>query len=984
MAGRMGGMVECHQENKVTEKRPWLNMESVMKRIAILAIVLLAVAAFWLPRGANAQDVLIEWSVDTQMQPAQKAYVRRTEAELGTRMGALGVSSQIQEDTLSLGGASNADALRGILFEDAAEWLDQNSAEAELLIELPVSEAPLALRLQNRPATGYRWVVAESGTAEIREGASEAISQALGGPAAQTFSAINIGSQPTTVRFVYQRAWQTNKPAITTLRLRMTQNPGNLNLTDPNPASLDARSLRTGPTLQGVGSPGEVDKAALPSSYDSRTDGIIPAVRDQGGCGSCWSFGTVGVMEVAVKKATGTTVDLAEQFLISCNREGWDCNGGLTASMYHYDTLGYNQSAAGAVLESVKPYTQTNGTCTASYAKAYVASDWQFLTGSEWTMPTNAAIKQAIVTYGAVTAGVCVDDGWYDYTSGTYSSSSNVCGGSTNHQIVLVGWDDAKNAWLLRNSWGSGWGENGYMWIKYDPTGATSRVGEGTSYITMPSINPNDPPAAFAKNSPADASTFYGTSGQLSWGNSAGAASYALCIDGSNNDTCDSSWTNVGTSITSTVNSLSVGSTYAWQVKATNSNGETIADGNDWHTFTVAAFNNEIADATVISAVPYSNSQNVAGATQGVNDPTISCISGKGYKSVWYSFTPGSNGTLAVNTEGTAYDTVLAVWSGNSGALASVGCDDDNGAGNTSLLSATLTGGTRYLIEVVSYYSSVTDASLVLNVGFTPSGPTVTPSITRTPTNTPTITPTFTASPTVTNTPTRTPTVTRTPTKTPTVTKTKVPTNTPTVTKTKAPTRTPTITKTKAPTRTPTVTKTKAPTKTPTPKSKNELLGQGLVWQTTQGQWLTQGNVFAPVFAACGQPAEIATEQQVADYLASLVLRPGSQGSALRFYPRGSQAPAMHYANGSLSLQAGDGSLLDRVEVATNDGGELPLLVSVNGSKLIVWQQTPQGDVLLIKAKEALPAAAAPLALGAMPGDDPCASAGTITLRLLP
>jgi hypothetical protein len=98
-------------------------------------------------------------------------------------------------------------------------------------------------------------------------------------------------------------------------------------------------------------------------------------------------------------------------------------------------------------------------------------------------MPTNDAIKNAIMTYGAVTAGVCVDTGWYSYTGGVYGSSFNVCSGFTNHQIVLVGWSESTQSWILRNSWGASWGEGGYMRIKYDPAGTTSRVGEGASWI---------------------------------------------------------------------------------------------------------------------------------------------------------------------------------------------------------------------------------------------------------------------------------------------------------------------------------------------------------------------------------------------------------------------------------------------------------------------------------------------------------------------
>jgi hypothetical protein len=98
-------------------------------------------------------------------------------------------------------------------------------------------------------------------------------------------------------------------------------------------------------------------------------------------------------------------------------------------------------------------------------------------------MPTVDQIKSAIYTYGPVTAGVCAGSAWDDYSGGVFSTNeTSQCDGGTNHQIILVGWDDnsGNGYWILRNSWGAGWGINGYMYITYN----TSRVGEGTSWVT--------------------------------------------------------------------------------------------------------------------------------------------------------------------------------------------------------------------------------------------------------------------------------------------------------------------------------------------------------------------------------------------------------------------------------------------------------------------------------------------------------------------
>ncbi|MGV8026743.1 MAG: C1 family peptidase [Anaerolineaceae bacterium] len=221
-----------------------------------------------------------------------------------------------------------------------------------------------------------------------------------------------------------------------------------------------------------------VDMNNLPTSFDWRDVGIVPAIRDQGSCGSGWAFGTVGIMESAIKKWGGPMMDFSEQFLISCNTNEWSCKGGLTAHKYHFNALGENQVEVGAVLESAKPYTATNGTCTVNYDHSFKLSNWNFITGFEKDIPTVEQIKAAIYKYGPVTARICVGSAFQSYTGGVFSINED-CDGSTNHQIILVGWDDDTQSWILRNSWGTLWGENGYMRIKYN----TSRVGEGTSWV---------------------------------------------------------------------------------------------------------------------------------------------------------------------------------------------------------------------------------------------------------------------------------------------------------------------------------------------------------------------------------------------------------------------------------------------------------------------------------------------------------------------
>jgi len=204
---------------------------------------------------------------------------------------------------------------------------------------------------------------------------------------------------------------------------------------------------------------------ALPASYI----GYATPIKNQGNCGSCWAFAAVGLLESMILKKNGTTVDLSEQYVVSCNPYDWGCGGGFWPNDMFV--------TPGIALESCFPYVASEVACNTSCATPYQIQSWGFVT-EDWVVPANDLIKQAIYTYGAVQAGVYADRFFQLYTSGTFTRcKKNVT--YTNHAIMLIGWDDSKGAWRLKNSWGTGWGEQGYMWIKY----GCNRVGEGANYF---------------------------------------------------------------------------------------------------------------------------------------------------------------------------------------------------------------------------------------------------------------------------------------------------------------------------------------------------------------------------------------------------------------------------------------------------------------------------------------------------------------------
>jgi C1A family cysteine protease len=210
-------------------------------------------------------------------------------------------------------------------------------------------------------------------------------------------------------------------------------------------------------------------KGDLPYSFDWReeVDGGLPSVKSQGSCGSCWAFGTVASLECNIKIKDGIEVDLSEQWLVSCNQDGYGCGGGWWCHDYFMENGKTDPCGdSGAVLEEDFPYVAYDAPCNCPYPHEYFIEDWAYV-GDPNGVADVDEIKQAIYDYGVVSVAVCVNTAFRDYDGGVFSGPSCT---SMNHAVALVGWDDNQGSdgvWFLRNSWGSGWGENGYMRIEY-------------------------------------------------------------------------------------------------------------------------------------------------------------------------------------------------------------------------------------------------------------------------------------------------------------------------------------------------------------------------------------------------------------------------------------------------------------------------------------------------------------------------------------
>lgn len=203
-------------------------------------------------------------------------------------------------------------------------------------------------------------------------------------------------------------------------------------------------------------------KRALPTRFDWREAGGLPPVRNQGSCGSCWAFAAVGVLECQVLLVDGEVVNLSEQQLVDCNRGGpfgnSGCNGGFTSNAMFYI------SSQGVTFEAWYPYKQMDfpyGECIGdAVSKSYKPARRGSVANEV------AAIKQAIYDHGPVACSVAVDDLFQAYTGGIYNGPGAIY---TNHAVILVGWDDnnGDGYWIMRNSWGTSWGLDGYMLIRW-------------------------------------------------------------------------------------------------------------------------------------------------------------------------------------------------------------------------------------------------------------------------------------------------------------------------------------------------------------------------------------------------------------------------------------------------------------------------------------------------------------------------------------
>ena len=201
------------------------------------------------------------------------------------------------------------------------------------------------------------------------------------------------------------------------------------------------------------------------SSIDWRQKGAVTPVKDQGQCGSCWSFSATGAMEGAWAIATGKLVSLSEQQLVDCSKRygNLGCNGGLMDSAFQY---AIDNGMCG---ESAYPYTASGGTCESCQPLVKI-------TGCSDVEPNNQLSLKESVFGGPVSIAIEADTRVFQFYSGGIITSDS-CGTNLDHGVLIVGYgeENGQKYWLVKNSWGSSWGEAGY--VRIARTESTNDVG---------------------------------------------------------------------------------------------------------------------------------------------------------------------------------------------------------------------------------------------------------------------------------------------------------------------------------------------------------------------------------------------------------------------------------------------------------------------------------------------------------------------------
>jgi len=222
-------------------------------------------------------------------------------------------------------------------------------------------------------------------------------------------------------------------------------------MTEAELSSMNGRASKHGTNFPGTTV--RLGNVANPTRKDWREQGVVSAVKNQGGCGSCWAFAATECVESHYMIAAQDDIVLAPQYYVNCVQNPQSC-GGTGGCEGAIAELAFNLTAqVGIPLETDLPYRGSDGSC-GSYPEAVTCDGYHHLSAND-----ASELETALATKGPVAVSVAAN--WGRYGGGVFSGGCTSSSCSIDHAVLAVGYD--QDYWLIRNSWGASWGEGGYI-----------------------------------------------------------------------------------------------------------------------------------------------------------------------------------------------------------------------------------------------------------------------------------------------------------------------------------------------------------------------------------------------------------------------------------------------------------------------------------------------------------------------------------------
>ncbi|KAJ5076046.1 cysteine protease rdl2-related [Anaeramoeba ignava] len=200
------------------------------------------------------------------------------------------------------------------------------------------------------------------------------------------------------------------------------------------------------------------EKVTVGGSFNWVDHGAVTPVKDQGQCGSCWTFSTTGMIEGCTVADGGKLISLSEQEIVDCDDGGYGCNGG-----WPYQAMAWVTSNGGLCSEQAYPYKAYDQNCQKSSCQSVSTLNAHAQYSSETEM------MNKIQTYGPISIAVDAENSAFMYYTSGVVTASECPDDGLDHAILITGYNTDANPpyWIVKNSWAASWGQQGYIWLEY-------------------------------------------------------------------------------------------------------------------------------------------------------------------------------------------------------------------------------------------------------------------------------------------------------------------------------------------------------------------------------------------------------------------------------------------------------------------------------------------------------------------------------------